>query len=104
MNVFLQREKNIVHECNDQRMIDWCIQNLTEDDFIYVRGTGFGCSCEDKQGYSVYQDKDGLMVTGVCEILSCEERWEEWMSELNEHEIRVYYCHRCGEWAIDNDI
>lgn len=87
----LLKENWIPHNCNDDRIIKWCIDNLDSEHFDWVfGGSDFGCSCdsEDIGIYKIYIDDD------------C---WEKWMSELNDGELRIYYCFDCKEWAIDND-
>lgn len=80
------------HNCNDERMIDWVIANLKIKDFDILLCKGFDCTC----GYT-------LETIGFWNIMNDADNWEPWMTEINEQEIRVYYCYVCKQWAIDDN-
>lgn len=95
-NKELTRGNFIVHSCDDERIINWVLKNLDEDFFeIYYSNKyfGFGCDCKGHNGerYACAQ----------YDLSPQDSAWEDWMFEINEREIRIYFCPICKQWAID---
>ncbi|MGX9161983.1 hypothetical protein [Priestia megaterium] len=98
----LAKENFIKHSCDDEKMVSWVLENLREDWFGMHHSNqyhGFGCECK---GYDAKTDK---YVCAQYELYSEDDNaWEDWMSELNEREIRIYFCPFCEEWTIDTEL
>lgn len=101
-NKELTKENFIEHSCTDERMMNWVLKNLSEESFEMHHSNkyfGFGCTC---RGYNQETDK---YVCGQYELYSeYDDAWEDWMFELNEREIRIYFCPFCKQWTIDTEL
>ena len=93
----LKWENHVWHNYNDERMIDWCIKNLKGHGGDNRGKYGFGCECDANE------ELDEDLRIGIGNIYPDHKDWEEWMSEINEQEIRFYFCTECEGWALDDD-
>lgn len=76
------------------RLIEWAIKNLTEDDIIGE--ISFQCGCP--------VDSDYECNATYIYLMEGEDNWESWMDGINERNlIDISYCYDCKKWTIDWD-
>ena len=87
----LQLEKNKEFNCNDEEVIQWCVQNLDIKDFNDIPWPGdTECECGQPQIFYQLESSDGKVIANYLNDNCLEVMW-------------VYYCPKCEEWVIDSD-
>lgn len=102
MTFDLKRENWVSHNCNTERMIDWCVENLLGHDGVQQGQYGFGCSCEETSDKKELEKFESSYCIGVIHLTERDEEWEGWMSDISNGEIKIHFCSQCKEWMIDN--
>lgn len=104
----LKKDQFFATNIDDERLVDWVIENIKMDDFeIRCEKDGNGMICDNEEwgdDNCAGRDKEtGIYTLGIYKIYAEEDyQWEEWMFEITDEEIWIFVCPVCKWWTIED--
>lgn len=80
----------------DKRLVNWSLENTTEEEFTDSDLAIVECTCTNSDG-------DELQTVKTLEINPEHESWEDWMHELKRERFEIIHCPTCKVWTIDSE-